>query len=59
MMKKMSPTVGNCFALSQTIKGKNETLNCALDDVRVGAQLCWLMTQPNPLMLPELSHRVT
>lgn len=43
-MIKMFPTVGNCFAFSQKNKGKNETLNYVLDDVRIGDQLCLLMT---------------
>lgn len=52
----MFPTVGNCFPFSQKNKGTNEILNCVLDDVRIGDQLCLLMTSlhlaaPKPLML--------
>jgi len=62
-VKNMFSTFGSCFEFSKTIKGKNDPLNCALDDVRVGAQLCLLVTplhlaNPKPLMLAELNHQV-
>lgn len=62
-MIKISFQVGNCFAFSLTIKGNNKTLNCVSDDVRVGTQLCLLMTPLHlamlkPLMLPELNHQI-